>query len=116
MAIWYILWPFGIFYGHLVYFMAIWYILWPFGIFYGHLVYFMAISYILWPFRIFYGHLVYFMAISYILWPFVNLVVFRYIFPALVNYVKKNLATPSQCDGATNFLCVHPRGEFFKLA
>jgi hypothetical protein len=32
-----ILWPFGIFYGHLVYFMAIWYILWPFGIFYGHL-------------------------------------------------------------------------------
>jgi hypothetical protein len=23
--------PFGIFYGHLVYFMAIWYILWPFG-------------------------------------------------------------------------------------
>jgi hypothetical protein len=30
MAIWYILWPFGIFYGHLVYFMAIWYILWPF--------------------------------------------------------------------------------------
>jgi hypothetical protein len=40
MAIWYILWPFGIFYGHLVYFMAVWYILWPFGIFYGHLVYF----------------------------------------------------------------------------
>jgi hypothetical protein len=34
----YILWPFGIFYGHLAYFMAIWYILWPFGIFYGHLV------------------------------------------------------------------------------
>jgi hypothetical protein len=31
---------FGIFYGHLVYFMAIWYILWPFGIFYGPLVYF----------------------------------------------------------------------------
>jgi hypothetical protein len=26
-----ILWPFCIFYGHLVYFMAIWYILWPFG-------------------------------------------------------------------------------------
>jgi hypothetical protein len=38
MAIWYILWPFGIFYGHLVYFMAIWYILWPFGIFNGDLV------------------------------------------------------------------------------
>jgi hypothetical protein len=46
MAIWYILWPFGIFYGHLVYFMAIWYILWPFGIFYGHLVYFLVIWYI----------------------------------------------------------------------
>jgi hypothetical protein len=26
------------FYGHLVYFMAIWYILWSFGIFYGHLI------------------------------------------------------------------------------
>jgi hypothetical protein len=37
MAIWYILWPFGIFYGHLVYFMAIWYILWPFGIFFQFL-------------------------------------------------------------------------------
>jgi hypothetical protein len=33
MAIWYILRPFGIFYGHLVYFTAIWYILRPFGIF-----------------------------------------------------------------------------------
>jgi hypothetical protein len=34
------LWPFGIFCGHVVYFVAIWYILWPFGIFCGHLVYF----------------------------------------------------------------------------
>jgi hypothetical protein len=34
----------GIFYGHLVNFAAIWYILWPFGQFCGHLVYFMAIS------------------------------------------------------------------------
>jgi hypothetical protein len=25
---WYILWTFGLFYGHLVYFKAIWYILW----------------------------------------------------------------------------------------
>jgi hypothetical protein len=33
MAIWYILWPFGIFYRHLVYFIAIWYILWLFCIF-----------------------------------------------------------------------------------
>jgi presenilin-like A22 family membrane protease len=46
MAVWYILWPFGIFYDHLVYFMAIlvnimaiWYILWPFGISYCYLVY-----------------------------------------------------------------------------
>jgi hypothetical protein len=29
----------GIFYDHLVYFMAIWNILWPFGIFCGNLVY-----------------------------------------------------------------------------
>jgi hypothetical protein len=40
---WYILRPFGIFCGHLVYFAAIWYILWPYGIFYGHLVYLEAI-------------------------------------------------------------------------
>jgi hypothetical protein len=26
-------------YGHLLYFVAIWHILWPFGIFYGRLVY-----------------------------------------------------------------------------
>jgi hypothetical protein len=31
---WYILRQLGIFYGHLVYFVAIWYILWPFGIFF----------------------------------------------------------------------------------
>jgi hypothetical protein len=30
----------------LVYFVAIWYSLWPFGIFCGHLVYFVAIWYI----------------------------------------------------------------------
>jgi hypothetical protein len=29
-----------ILYDHLVYFTAIWYILWPFGIFIGYLVYF----------------------------------------------------------------------------
>jgi hypothetical protein len=28
---WYILWPFGIFYGQLVYLMTIWHILWAFG-------------------------------------------------------------------------------------
>jgi hypothetical protein len=33
------LWPFGIFYGRLEYFVAIWYILWPFGIFCSYLVY-----------------------------------------------------------------------------
>jgi hypothetical protein len=31
MVIWNILQSFGVFYGHVVYFMAIWYILWPFG-------------------------------------------------------------------------------------
>jgi hypothetical protein len=45
MALWYILWHFGIFYGTLVYFMALWYILWHFGIFFRHLVYFMALWY-----------------------------------------------------------------------
>jgi hypothetical protein len=48
---WCILWPFGVFCGHLVYFVVIWYI-------FGHLVYF-------WPFGIvlaiwyIFGHLVY---------------------------------------------------------
>jgi hypothetical protein len=59
MAIWYILWPFGIFYDHLVYVMAFWYILWPFGIFYGLLVYFRAVWY-------FSGHLVYFPRFLYV--------------------------------------------------
>jgi hypothetical protein len=56
MAIWYILWRFGIFYGDLVYFMAIWYILWRFGIFFVHLIY------------VFCGHLVYVVVIWFILW------------------------------------------------
>jgi hypothetical protein len=33
-VIWYILWPFGAFCGHLVHFVAIWCILWLFGIFF----------------------------------------------------------------------------------
>jgi hypothetical protein len=33
MAIWNILWPFGIFCGHLVYFVTIWYISRAFGTF-----------------------------------------------------------------------------------
>jgi hypothetical protein len=33
-----LLWPFGIFYGHLVNFVAIWYSLWSFGIFFPVLV------------------------------------------------------------------------------
>jgi hypothetical protein len=49
---------FGIFYGHLVYFMATWYVLWSFGIFYDHLVYFMVTWDVLWSFGIFYDHLV----------------------------------------------------------
>jgi hypothetical protein len=48
IAIWYILWLFGIFYDYLVYFMVIWYIKWLFGIFFGYV------------FGIFYGYLVYF--------------------------------------------------------
>jgi hypothetical protein len=47
VTIWYILWPFGIFCGHLVYCEAIWYILWPCGIFCGHVAYFVANWYIL---------------------------------------------------------------------
>jgi hypothetical protein len=35
-----ILWTFGLFYGHLVYFTVIWSILRSFGIFYGYFVYF----------------------------------------------------------------------------
>jgi hypothetical protein len=35
---WYILCPFGLFYGNLVYFVVIWSILWPFGIFFPVLV------------------------------------------------------------------------------
>jgi hypothetical protein len=61
MALWYILWPFGIFCGPLVYFMALWYTLWPFGIFNGPwYTYFMAFWYIYWHFGIFIGTLVYF--------------------------------------------------------
>jgi hypothetical protein len=47
----YMLWAFGTFmviryiFGHLAYFVAIWYILWQFGIFCGNLVYFVAIWY-----------------------------------------------------------------------
>jgi hypothetical protein len=40
-------WQCRLFYGHLVYIVAIWYILWPFGIF-------TAIWYILWLFGIFF--------------------------------------------------------------
>jgi hypothetical protein len=47
-------WPFGIFYGHLEYFMDIWNILWTFGTFYGqfydHLVHFVLIWYIFFQF------------------------------------------------------------------
>jgi hypothetical protein len=32
-----------LFFGHLEYITAIWYILWPFGIFYDYLVYFITI-------------------------------------------------------------------------
>jgi hypothetical protein len=42
---------------------------------------------------IFYGDLEYFKAIWYILWPLGNVVEIWYIFPVLVYFVKKNLAT-----------------------
>jgi hypothetical protein len=42
----YILYSFGIFYGHLEYFMDIWNIVRTFGIFYDHLVHFVFIWYI----------------------------------------------------------------------
>jgi hypothetical protein len=42
---WYILWPFGQFYGHLVNFMAIWLILWSFVKLYGYFVYFYRFGY-----------------------------------------------------------------------
>jgi hypothetical protein len=32
MAIWYIMWPFGLLCGLLVYYVAFWYILWSFGV------------------------------------------------------------------------------------
>jgi hypothetical protein len=67
---WYIIWPFGPFYGYLVYFMALWPILWLFGPFYGYLAHFMAIWSILWLFGPFYGNLAHFMAIWSILWIF----------------------------------------------
>jgi hypothetical protein len=47
------------FYGRLAYFMAVWLILWPFGLFYGRLAYFMAIGYIFWTFGLFFPVLVY---------------------------------------------------------
>jgi hypothetical protein len=43
---WYILWSFGIFYGHMVYLMDIWYILGTFGIFCCNLVYFPPFWYV----------------------------------------------------------------------
>jgi hypothetical protein len=99
---WYILCPFGMFYGHLlygclVYLMAIWYILWLFGISYGHLVYLsfvhlvylMAIRYTLWPFGISYGHLVYLTAIWYIL------LLFGIFFPVLVCCTKEKSSNPA---------------------
>jgi hypothetical protein len=46
VAIWSILWSFGVFYRHLVYFMVIWYMLWTFLTFYGHLVYFSPFWYV----------------------------------------------------------------------
>jgi hypothetical protein len=43
---WYVLWTFGLLYGHLIYFTAIWSIIRTFDIFYGHLMYFVVIWHI----------------------------------------------------------------------
>jgi hypothetical protein len=67
MAKWYILWPNGIFYGQMVYFMAKWYILWPNGIFYVQMVYFIAKWYILWP-PIWYMYILYSFCIFFPFW------------------------------------------------
>jgi hypothetical protein len=88
MAVWSILQPFCIFYGHLVYLMVIWYILQPFGIFYGHLIYFMVIWYILQPFGRSYGHLVYFTEIWYIF------IVIWHIFPSLCMLYQEKSGNP----------------------
>jgi hypothetical protein len=71
----------------LPYFRVIWYILWPFGLFYNNLAYFRVIWYILWPFGLFYNNLAYFRVIWYILWSL------GHIFHVLVCCIKKNLAT-----------------------
>jgi hypothetical protein len=63
---WYMLWPFGIFFGHLVYFLVIWFIFWSFG------MYIFVIWYISWSFGIFlviwyiFCHLVYFFPLGYV--------------------------------------------------
>jgi hypothetical protein len=94
MVIWYILWPFGIFYGRLVHFMAFWYILWPFGTFYGDLVY-------LWPFEIF-------MAIGYNLW------LFGMLFSAMLYLNKKYLATlGSSSRFALGLFCTVTRSHLY---
>jgi hypothetical protein len=78
--------------------MAIWYILWPFGISFGHLVHLMAIWYILWPFGISNGHLVCLLAIWYILWPYGNFVAIWHVFPrfGILNQ-EKSVNPDSQC-------------------
>jgi hypothetical protein len=48
----------GIFYGDLLYFTAIWYILRPFVIFYGHLLFFYGHLVYFWRFGIFFPVLV----------------------------------------------------------
>jgi hypothetical protein len=70
-----------------IYVMAIWNILWRFGIFYDHLVHFVFIWYILYSFGTFCIHLVHFVFIWYILY------LFGTFFRVLVSCTKKNLAT-----------------------
>jgi hypothetical protein len=75
-----------------VYYMAIWSIFRPFGLFFGHLVYFE-------PLGIFYVHLVYCSAIWYILSHLVYLMVFDIFFPRFgMNQEKSgNPSAETQC-------------------
>jgi hypothetical protein len=106
-SIWYILWTFGIYYGHLVYVYYGHLVYVYYGhlayVYYGHLVYIIDIWYILLTFGIYYWHLVYIIDIWYILltfgiyyWHLVDFMAIWYIFPILICCIKKNLATLMQ--------------------
>jgi hypothetical protein len=95
--------PFGIAYGHLVYFVLIWYILRLFGAFYVCSVLFTSVKYI-------FICLVHVMSVWYMLCLFGKF----YCSPGLVRCAKKNLAillepcVPSNCRLATARTAMRP--------